>query len=221
MRMVSRSYTRIVMASPTMSEMRSRTLAMRSWTASTSKRSPTETPHTACFPKIIHNLGVLFKWFYSHHIGSFEEFYRSKDKSTLGYSTWLQMTLARALIQEGVRRAWAELPEGEERPHFMPGAAGRPVTAAASAIKVSHQWVHGDKVVVAKAESGRMEDSKTLGYSTCKQCYQPLVPARDGQPEQPHVRRQTHFGCSRSVPCESVLRDLLQGVGSCAQLPEG
>ena len=47
----------------------------------------------------LHNLGVIFKWLYIKYIGNFDKFYKSKDASSLGYTTWLQIALARALIE--------------------------------------------------------------------------------------------------------------------------
>ena len=55
----------------------------------------------------IHNVRVIFKWLYTEHIDGFDKFYKSKEGSGIGYSTWLQMTLARALISLRSRSAAA------------------------------------------------------------------------------------------------------------------
>ena len=44
---------------------------------------------------------------------------------------------------------------------------------------------------------GNKRDAVTLGYSHCRQCYQPFLPAIPGvQEEQPKWRRQTAWGCA-------------------------
>ena len=140
----------------------------------------------------LHNLSVLFKWLYVHHIGDFDTFYKSKDRA-LGYMTWIQITLARALIQEGVARAAGQLPQGS-RPHFMPKPMGRPPKdPAASAIPKRCEWKHGNDINIWADNRNLIG---TLGYSHCKQCYQPLLPEAPGRPEQPGKRKQTIFGCA-------------------------
>ena len=141
-----------------------------------------------------HNLSVLFKYLYIAYIGNFKEFYKSKEGSGVGYLTWLQITLATALIQYGVKRAADELPDGETRPQFMPGPLGRPPNPAASAIPETHRYCHGNDI---KFYGPNRNATGTLTFSHCKQCYQPVVPAAPGREMQPARRVQTAWGCSK------------------------
>ena len=73
----------------------------------------------------LHNLGI-FKCLYEKHIGDFDKFHKSHQGTGVGFVTWLQMTLVRALISHSVQRAVDKEPDGAERPHSMPDQAGRP-----------------------------------------------------------------------------------------------
>ena len=152
----------------------------------------------------LHNLMVIFKWLYSKYVGNFDELYKKHDGLGIGYTTWVQMTLARKLIEHGVQRAVDELPDGVERPHFIPGQAGRPAkSGVATSLPKRCQFVHGSEIVMpggwqsTVTSGGNKRDAVTLGYSHCRQCYQPFLPAIPGvQEEQPKWRRQTAWGCA-------------------------
>ena len=126
-----------------------------------------------------HNLSVLFKYLYIAYIGDFKAFYHVHEASGLGYLTWLQLTLATALIEHGVKRACDELPEGHTRPHFMPGICASQVARPSLPRRPSRRRTSGATAMtlpLSGQETGTSCRRCPLA-TAANQCYRAHVPA--------------------------------------------
>jgi len=158
-----------------------------------------------------HNVTEQFKALFPGGPAALLLLQRRHDNGSVGFSTWLQLTMGKALISEGLRRAHQE--NGALAPHFMPKRSGPVPAAPISAVPASHKWLPAKLISIQRDEN--RHSTKQLGSNNhCKQCYFDKVPNPNfggvkatlngaegfvmpvGHPRAGLRVKQTSFGCS-------------------------